>query len=42
MFKKYIFNDCRKEKKRNLLCGVKYLASGGSGYVADRGTPPVS
>ena len=41
MLKTNIFNDCHKERKRNQLCGVKYLASGSSGYVADRGTPPV-
>ena len=42
MLKTNIFNDWRKEKKRNQLCGVKYLASGGSGYMADRGTPTLS
>ena len=41
MLKTNTFNDSRKELKRNQLCGVKYLASGGSGYVADWGTPPV-
>ena len=35
------FNDSRKEKQRNQLCGVKYLDSGESGHAADRGTPPV-
>ena len=37
MLKTNIFNDCHTERKKNQLCAVKYLASGGSGVHGGSG-----